>query len=87
MSKKEIMEMNVLEYESAVQYCWETYTERRVLFSHSKLFEQQKGSGSSGEGFNIDWTELNPVSQELKKRPRTPPKKFLESLKNNVGLG
>lgn len=81
MSKQDILEMNVLDYEMAVQYCWETYTERRVLYSHAQLFKEQSGQGS-GQGFNIDFSGINPVLKALKKK-RKPPKKFLESLRKD----
>jgi len=82
MSKAEILEMSISDYSLAIQYCWETYTERRVLYSHAQLFKESQASGTGG-GFNVDWSAINPVSQELKKKKRRIPKTFLESLRRD----
>lgn len=79
LSKQDILEMNVLDYGLAVKYCWETYTERRVLYSHAQLFKEQSGKG---DGLNVDFSSINPVAKNLKKRK--PPKKFLRSIKKNA---
>ena len=79
MSKAEISKMSVFDYQLAVQYCWETYTERRVLYSHAQLFKETQASGTGG-GMNVDWSTINPVSKALKKKKRKIPKTFLESI-------
>lgn len=61
----------------AVNYSWTTFTQRRLDFNLSKLFDaQQKDKKTPFE--NVDWTSINPIEQELKRRKI--PENFLESL-------
>lgn len=82
MTIEDIGDMDLMTYQTAVDYSWNAYLHRRVDYWIAKAFgEEGKGSDKTK---NIDWSPINPVSQQLKKdrmnRQRTIPPKFLENM-------
>jgi hypothetical protein len=90
LTKEGIREMSITEYESAISYCWVTYTQRRNDFWTAKLikamasmFGVKWNTGEQSDDkqttLNLDFSSQNPVHQELE-RQRNIPKKFLDEV-------
>lgn len=83
MNREQVREMEIKEYENAVKYCWWAYCKRDVNYNLREFFKSNKNPNGDYQPFeNVDWSGINPVEQELRKKRRIPPryKEYLDSL-------
>lgn len=73
MSLKEFKTLPMLDYLAASEYVWMVFNQRRMDMGDTKPdpMSNQK---------NIDWSKLNPVSQELERQKREIPQKMFMEL-------
>jgi len=73
--------MGIKEYENAVKYCWYAYCKRDVNYNLREFFKSEQKNGAQPFE-SVDWSGINPVEQELRKKRRIPPKfrEYLDSL-------
>jgi hypothetical protein len=79
LNKDDIYKMGFEEHLAAVNYCWVTYTFRRVDYNLNKVVEGiMKGINKSGIGkgkgstVSVDWSDINPVAKALAERSVIP---------------
>lgn len=75
----------IAEYTNALMYCYITYFNRDVAFCLKEAFGDKDATEGKNKVFgDVDWSGINPVEQELRKKHRIPPKfeNYLKRKKN-----